>query len=128
MGESPPSTGITDMPPTGVAAMSEGTMQGKITEALAQEFRLLAGGRLCEASDGATLPTYNPATGELLANVPNARPRDIDAAIDAAHRARLAWREAGYTTRRQLVLKLAEMLRENAELFGLLDTLDTGNI
>ncbi|MGC2660391.1 MAG: NAD-dependent succinate-semialdehyde dehydrogenase [Bryobacteraceae bacterium] len=45
------------------------------------------------ASDGARFPVLNPATGEVLARVPDSTPADASQAVDAAVRAFPGWRE-----------------------------------
>ncbi|MGH9791251.1 MAG: aldehyde dehydrogenase family protein, partial [Candidatus Acidiferrales bacterium] len=49
--------------------------------------RLFIGGAWVDARDGATFPTYNPATGEVLAEVAEARAEDVDVAVRAARAA-----------------------------------------
>jgi aldehyde dehydrogenase (NAD+) len=49
--------------------------------------RLLIDGKLAAASDGATYPILNPATGREIGRAPDATARDVDAAIAAARRA-----------------------------------------
>lgn len=98
------------------------------TADLRQTLGLLIDGRIVPASDGAVFESRNPATGGKLADVPNGSPADVDAAVLAAKKAQPAWFRMGYSARRAVVLELARVLRENAELLGKLDTLDTGNI
>ncbi|MGE3150668.1 MAG: aldehyde dehydrogenase family protein [Pseudorhodoplanes sp.] len=103
-------------------------MQSEIRTVLDQDFKMLVGGKLADASDGATLETRNPANGAFLASVPNASPADVERAIAAARKAWPAWRELGFRARREIVLKMGAILRQHTETFGILDTLDTGNI
>lgn len=98
------------------------------TKSLRQEPRLLIDGELVLASDGATFTTINPATGQPLSTVPNAGAADVDKAVRAARKAQKQWGRLDYSARRTAVLELARILRENADLLGQLDTLDTGNI
>ena len=49
--------------------------------------QLLVDGKLTPASDGATYPILNPATGEEIGRAPDATAADLDAAITAARRA-----------------------------------------
>jgi len=51
------------------------------------EPRLLIGGELRPAADGATFPIINPATGEVIGQAPDATGDDADAAVEAARRA-----------------------------------------
>ena len=51
------------------------------------DYKLFIDGELRDASDGATFATYNPATGEKIADVPKATREDALAAIQAARTA-----------------------------------------
>ena len=51
------------------------------------EARLLVDGKMVEAVSGKTFPNVNPATEEILGDVADAGPEDMDAAIAAARRA-----------------------------------------
>jgi len=51
------------------------------------EALMLIDGALVPSSDGATYPTINPATEEVLGVAPDAAPTDLDGAIAAARRA-----------------------------------------
>src|SRR5689334_17890938 len=95
--------------------------KSEITAALSRDFKLLIGGRQHPAVDGRVMATINPATGETLASVPNAGKDDINEAVRAAKSAQPGWRATPFPERRKLVLRLAEVLRANARLFGILD-------
>jgi acyl-CoA reductase-like NAD-dependent aldehyde dehydrogenase len=95
---------------------------------LRRDFGMLIGGELRPAADGATLESINPATGEALAKVPNAGSADIDRAVRAAKAAYAEWSAKPFLERHGIVLSLTRILREHADEFGLLDTLDTGNV
>jgi len=45
---------------------------------------MLIGGKLVPAASGKTFPVYNPATGTVIANVPEADKVDVDRAVAAA--------------------------------------------
>ena len=49
--------------------------------------QLLVDGKLIPASNGATYPILNPATGAEIGQAPDATAADVDAAIAAARRA-----------------------------------------
>lgn len=52
---------------------------------------LLIDGVRRAAVDGRRYPVLNPATGEVIAEAPDAGPADLDAALAAADRAKAAW-------------------------------------
>ena len=57
------------------------------TGPLAGEGRLLIDGELVNASDGGTLRTYHPSTGEVAGTASSATADDMERAIAAARRA-----------------------------------------
>ena len=42
------------------------------------DFKLFINGEFCDAASGETFATYNPATGEKIADVPKAGKEDAD--------------------------------------------------
>jgi betaine-aldehyde dehydrogenase len=91
------------------------------------DYRCLIGGELVEAQSGATVATHNPATGEKLADVPNCGPADVDRAVQAAHAAYHEWRRLTPVERAAYVRKFATRLRERAETYATIDSLDLGS-
>ena len=49
--------------------------------------KMLIGGKWLEAASGKIFPTYNPATGEVLAHVAEGNSIDVDKAATAARKA-----------------------------------------
>jgi len=76
----------------------------------------------------ATFPTHNPATGEVIAELPEATPSDVDAAVEAAAQAFESAEWAGLlpAQRARLLLKVADLLEERADEFARLETTDQG--
>lgn len=58
----------------------------------------------------ATLPVHNPATGEVLAEVPLATAADVDHAVDTAHTGFLKWREVPVVDRVQVLYRYKTLL------------------
>ena len=56
-----------------------------------------------------------PATGEPLAKIAQAAPDDVDRAVRAAQTAFLAWRKINPRERGRILLRLAALIRENAD-------------
>jgi aldehyde dehydrogenase (NAD+) len=67
----------------------------------------------------------NPATGEVLAGLSQARQEDVDAAVTAARKAQKSWAKSGHT-RAKYLYALARALQKHARLFAVLETLDNG--
>lgn len=87
-------------------------------------------GAFVDAASGAEFDTRNPATGAVLATVARGGNEDIDCAVSAARRAFEAgsWSTAAPTHRKAVLLRLAEMIRANADELALLDSLDGGKL
>ncbi|MPL80183.1 NADP/NAD-dependent aldehyde dehydrogenase PuuC [bioreactor metagenome] len=85
-------------------------------------------GRFVPAASGARFESVNPATGLALTDVARGGAEDIDRAVRAARRAFEDGRWAKQTpgARKEVLLRLVNLLRENLEEFALLDTLDMG--
>ena len=81
-----------------------------------------------DAASGATFPTLNPATGEVITHVGEARAEDVDRAVRAAREAARgsAWRRMNPHKRAELLWKLADALEAAADEIGALETADNG--
>ena len=91
--------------------------------------RLYIGGEWVDAADGATLDTYNPATGELLTAVAEAKEADIDRAVRAARGAMAhdsEWRRMDAIDRGEVVARIARAIEARADALKELETLDNG--
>ena len=55
-------------------------MDDKVTSYISKNRKMLINGKWVEAASGKTFPTYNPATGEVLARVAEGDREDIDRA------------------------------------------------
>jgi aldehyde dehydrogenase (NAD+) len=89
--------------------------------------KLLIDGRWVESASGKTFVTYNPATGEELARVSEADKADVDVAARAARRAfENVWKFTDGSARRNLLLKLADLIEANKEELATLESLDNG--
>ena len=80
------------------------------------------------AASGKTFPTYNPATGQVLAQVAEGDKEDINRAVKAARRAfeNPAWADMPASQRGRLIWKLADLMEAHAEEFAQLESLDNG--
>src|SRR5947209_3322525 len=76
---------------------------------------LLIGEQRIDDSSGGVFEHIYAATGKPTATIPLAGPREIDAAVAAARQALPIWRAITPDQRRELLLKLANLLRENAD-------------
>jgi aldehyde dehydrogenase (NAD+) len=79
------------------------------------------------SADGRTFETIDPSTEEVAASVARGDARDIDLAVEAAHRALHGdWQCLAPAERGRLLFRLADLLEADAERFALMETLDVG--
>lgn len=93
---------------------------------LQDRYQLFIGGEWRDASDGATLKSYNPANGELLAEIADASEKDVDDAVKAAHKAFESWGKTTVTERAAVLNKIADIIDANQEFLATVETLDNG--
>ena len=82
------------------------------------------------ARSGDTFDSYNPATGEVWCHVPNADEADVNAAVQAAHRAFEGpeWAGLTATARGKLLYRLGQLIADNAETLAQLESRDNGKL
>ena len=109
-------------------AISPIQIDSRVSEFIDKPRKMLIDGKWVNAASGKTFPTYNPATGEVLAQVAEGDRADIDAAVKAARKAFDSgpWSRLTSSERGRLVWKLADLLEEHLEEFATLETLDNG--
>lgn len=89
--------------------------------------RMLIDGDWVEARSGRSFETRNPATGDLLARVPDGDEADIDAAVAAARRAfEGPWSRFKPYERQVLLLRIADLVDRHFDEIARSDTLDMG--
>jgi len=94
---------------------------------LARDWRMLIGGELRGAGNGARFATFDPFSRRPIAMVPDATAEDVDAAVEAAMAARESWRATPALERARLVLAFADLVEEHGDDLGLLDAIDAGS-
>ena len=100
----------------------------KAADFIAQKHRIYVDGKFVQAASGKTFPVYNPATGEIIAHVPEAESQDVDQAVHAARRAfdEGPWARMSASERGRLIWKLADLLEQNLEEFAEIESMDNG--
>ena len=109
-------------------AVSTAQMHNRVQEFVSRPRKMFIDGKWVEAASGKTFPTYNPATGEVLAQVAEGDREDIDRAVKAARKAfeSGAWPEMTASQRGRLIWKLGDLIEEHLEEFAQLESLDNG--
>lgn len=89
------------------------------------QHQLLINGELING-EGETQAVYNPATGEVLLEIAEASAAQVDAAVRAADRAFSEWGQTTPKVRAEALLKLAQVIEDNADALAKLESLNCG--
>lgn len=90
--------------------------------------KLLINGKWVPAASGRTFTTYNPATGEPLAQCAEGEARDNNLAVAAARAAfeTGAWRRLTPSERARIIWRIGDLILANADELAELESLDNG--
>ena len=85
-------------------------------------------GQYCDAADGAKLENLNPATGEIIGTFSHCGAADVDRAVAAARRVfnQGTWSRAAPEYRKEILLKLADLVEKNKNELAVLESVDAG--
>jgi acyl-CoA reductase-like NAD-dependent aldehyde dehydrogenase len=100
--------------------MVRASSEVQIPKELRDRSNLIAG-RWVNAASGEKFEVRSPVTGAVLSEVPRCGTEDIDAAVAAAKAAWPAWRSMPVYKRAEVILRMAELIRQRAE--GIADVL-----
>ena len=78
------------------------------------------------AGEGASLPVFNPHTGQEIVRLAQASEEQTTQTVDLAHHAFTEWGQTTPKTRAELLLALADRIEENAEALAKLESLNCG--
>ena len=84
------------------------------------------GGEWVDAAGGETMEVLNPATGDVIAEVPRAGAEYVDRAVQAAKKALPEWLETTPGERAEALLKLAAAIDEHADELAELESRNVG--
>jgi len=103
-------------------------LHNRVHEFISTPRQMFINGKWVNAASGKTFPTYNPATGEVMAQVAEGDREDVERAVKAARRAFESgpWPDMSASQRGRLIWKLADLLEEHTEEFAQIESLDNG--
>jgi len=110
-------------------ARTKQTASNLAMSATEYETRLFINNEFVNSVSGKTFATVNPVTEEVICHVQEADAADVDLAVKAANDAfKLGseWRSMNATGRRDLMIKLADLVVRDTEYMANLETLDNG--
>lgn len=108
--------------------MSDIALLPQVEAFLARHHALFIDGRYVQSQSAQTLDVVNPATGQVIAQVSEASPGDIDAAVESARRGFKQWSAAAPAVRGHVLLKLADLLERHREELAQIETCQSGKI
>ncbi len=79
-----------------------------------------------QTARGNALELVDPSTGEVFGTAPTSTATDVDLAVGAARDAFPGWRDATPGVRQLALLKIADLIEQNAEELVTLESLNTG--
>ncbi|MGM9383187.1 NAD-dependent succinate-semialdehyde dehydrogenase [Streptomyces antibioticus] len=88
--------------------------------------RMYIAGEWCQGGTGRTAPVVDPATEEVIGDVPLATTADLDRALDAAVEGFRIWRGTPVTERTRILYRAADLIAERAPAIGRVMTREQG--
>ncbi len=98
----------------------------QLTQTAVKEVKNYVGGKWIEANTDKTEAVYNPATGEVIANVPVSTLEDVDHAVQVAAEAFQSWKEVAVPRRARILFKYQQLLVDNWEELAKIITIENG--
>ncbi len=83
-------------------------------------------GQFCPPASGRYVDNIEPATGQVIASVPDSGPDDVDRAVAAASSAFPDWAATPVAERAALLERLAALIADKADELAALESADTG--
>ena len=93
---------------------------------LEERYGLYVGGEMVEPRSGEWFTTISPADEEPLAEVAQAGPEDVDAAVSAARDGFATWSELRPAERAKYLFRIARILQERSRELAVAESLDGG--
>ena len=84
------------------------------------------GGKWVSPVDGQYFDNVSPVDGQVFCKIPRSNDKDINLALDAAHKAKDAWAATSVTERSNILLRIADRIEQNIEMLAVAETWDNG--
>src|SRR5919204_952924 len=92
-----------------------------------RQHRIYIGGEWVDSDGDDAQPVLNPATGDVIAEVPKGTAQDVERAVAAARKAfEEAWVDTTPRERSEMLLKLADAIEANADEIAELESRNVG--
>ena len=83
-------------------------------------------GTFVSAVSGQTIDNVDPSTGKVYSLIPRSEQADVDAAVTAAEAAFPSWSNLSVEKRSEVLIRLSDLIKSNAEALAQAETLDNG--
>ena len=94
-----------------------------------QPIGLFINNKFVSADSGKKFDTINPSTGQVITNVHEAGPADVDKAVKAAQAAfEGEWSDFTPSERGRCLNKLADLIEQDLETLGAVESFDGGKV
>jgi aldehyde dehydrogenase (NAD+) len=101
--------------------------ESRAVVSLKESYGLFIDGQFVPSADGRAFKTISPATEEVLAEVAEAGPADVDRAVTAARTAyERTWSKMAPAERGKYIFRIARIIAERARELAVLESLDNG--
>ena len=94
---------------------------------MATRYKAFINGEPTDCSTGETFDVSNPATGDVIAQVSECGPTEVDLAVEAARAAGPGWASKTASERSKVLLKLAQLILANMDELAELETREHGS-
>ncbi|WP_102959423.1 NAD-dependent succinate-semialdehyde dehydrogenase [Mangrovicella endophytica] len=91
-----------------------------------ETIELLIDGVFCQGSDGRSQPLINPASEEVLGQVPYASTADLDRALEASAKGFAVWKAMTTHARSAIMMRAAQLMDDRKETIARILTLENG--
>ncbi|SEA34352.1 malonate-semialdehyde dehydrogenase (acetylating) / methylmalonate-semialdehyde dehydrogenase [Thalassobacillus cyri] len=97
-----------------------------MTQTTVKTLQNYIGGEWVDAKSDQTEPVYNPATGEVIANVPISSVKDVEDAVATANEAFQEWKEVPVPKRARILFKYQQLLVDHWDELAEIVTVENG--
>lgn len=91
-----------------------------------KQYELFINGKFIPNGSREMTDVINPATEEVISQVPKATVEDVENAVDAAYEAQKSWAKVPAIERAGYLMELAQLVKDNAEMFAQTNTAEMG--
>ncbi len=98
----------------------------KNQEFLAEDHKLMINNEWVTPSSGDYIDVFDPSAGSAVTRISSGNADDVDNAVNAASEAFKSWSKTTPLTRQSLLLRLADLIEENAERLSEIESIDNG--